>query len=291
MSMEPVSIVVVAAAVELSEFQQNLVVAFVGIIGGVLGTIAVERFKLRREPTKRLSWDAEIHNAMLSTDENLRRQLQLNFNGHPIAGLSSVDFRVENTGNRVVKDQYLRFDFPVGQLVEAAITSGPEREMGVVRCQDREQGPGEAVFAIGHLERGQAVSLRLSVSVRDLGNWRVVAHNDEGDVEFHERAAARRQADQEHVPTLFALTFLLFSAPPLAALLGDLGRIIAVVLGTALLLSIVPHLAPAGRALRDFLTRPEPKPGVHINRVDSSTFSIGDHGSATHHAAVPGQHT
>jgi hypothetical protein len=280
----------VTAAAEgvLSEFQQNLVVAVVGAIVGILGTVAIERMKLRREPTKRLSWDAGVHNAMVSTDDTIRRLLRLSYNDYPIEGLSSVEFRVENSGNRVVKNEQLRFSFPPGaQIIEAVPTSQPEREMGVARRPDLEQSASEAVFTIGQLERGQSVGLRLSVAARDVAGWKVVAHNEEGDVDFHERAAARRREDREHVPAFFRLAFLTFTVPPLAALLGYVGQLAAVVLGVAFLISIAPHIAPTGRTLRDFLTRPEPpQGGIHIGTVDSSTFAIGDHSSAS--SARPG---
>jgi hypothetical protein len=275
----------VTAAAEgvLSEFQQNLVVAVVGVVLGILGTVAIERMKFRREPTTRLSWDAEVSNAMVSTDDTMRRRLRLSFDDFPIEGLSSVEFRVENSGNRVVKNERLRFSFPQdARILEAVPTSQPEREMGVVRRPDLEQDMSEAVFTIGHLERGRSVTLRLSVAARDITGWKVVDHNEEGDVDFHERAAARRKEDREHVPTFFALAFLTFTVPPLAALLGYVGQLAAVVLGVAFLVSIAPHIAPTGRTLRDFLTRPETaQGGIHIGTVDSSTFAIGDRSSAT----------
>lgn len=282
--MESVSVALVVAEAGLTEFQQNIIVAVVGAVIGVLGTVAIERVKLRREPTKRLSWDADVHNAMVSTDETIRRRLRLTYNGHPIEGLSSIEFRVENTGNRVVKDEHLRFSFPPGaQIIEAVLTSGPEREMGVARRPEREQSTGEAVFTIGQLERGQTVALRLSVSAGDIEGWKVVAHNEEGDVEFHERSAARRMEDREHVPAFFTLAFLLLTVPPVFALLGYIGELAAVVVSVALLIGIGPHVAPAGRTLRDFLTRPEPPPGVHIGTVDSSTFAIGTASLAHQH--------
>ncbi|MDQ0749653.1 hypothetical protein QF034_003884 [Streptomyces africanus] len=293
--MESTPAAVTAAEAVLTEFQQNLVVAVVGTVIGVLGTVAIERMRLRREPTKRLSWDAEVHNAMVSANETIRRQLQLIYNGHPIQGLSSVAFRIENTGNRVVKNEHLRFSFPAGaQIIEAVPTSAPEREMGVVRRSDLEQDRNEAVFTIGQLERGQSVALRLSVSARDITGWKVVAHNDEGDVEFHERSAARRREDREHVPAFFTLAFLLFTVPPLCALLGDAGELAALVLGAAFLAGIAPHIAPTGRALRDFLTKPElpPQNVVNIESASSSSIAIGTSSSASsHHASPPDRPT
>jgi hypothetical protein len=288
MESGPATTVAAAAGGMLTEFQQNLVVAVVGAIVGVLGTVAVERMKMRREPTKRLSWEAEVHNAMVSTDDTIRRQLRLSYNGYPIEGLNSVEFRVENSGNRVVKNEQLRFGFPPGaQIIEAVPTSRPEREMGVTRRPDLEQDASEAVFTVGQLERGQSVALRLSVAARDVSGWKVVAHNEEGDVDFHERGAARRREDREHVPAFFALAFLTLTVPPLAALLGDVGELVAVVLGAAFLVGAAPHIAPTGRTLRDFLTRTEPPQGnIHIGTVDSSTFAIGERSSAS--SALPG---
>jgi hypothetical protein len=295
--MESASVLQMAADAALSGFQQDLVVAVVGGVVGVLGTVAVERMRLRREPTKRLSWDAEVHNATVSTDEAISGRLQLSYNGHPIDGLSTVDFRVENTGNRVVKGEHLRFTFPQSAaVIEAVPTSEPEREMGVARRPELEQGAHEAVFTIGQLERGQAVALRLSVSASDIGEWKVVAHNEEGDVEFHERSVARRKEDRDHVPAFFTLAFLLFTVPALFSFLGDAGQVAAVVLGGAFLASLAPHLAPVGRTLRDFLTRldtqPPEGPRVSIERVDSSAFAIGTSGSAAlYHAGggAPGR--
>ncbi|QNP71688.1 hypothetical protein IAG44_21150 [Streptomyces roseirectus] len=280
--MESFAGVVEAAGGGLSEFQQNLVVAVVGTVVGVLGTVAIEHVKMRREPMKRLTWEAEVQNAMVSTDDAIRRRLRLSYNGTTIDGLSSIEFRVENTGNRVVKDERLRFRLPTGtQIIEAVPTSAPEREMGVARRPDLEQDTGEAVFTIAQLERGQTLALRLSVSSPDISGWKVVAHNDEGDVEFHERSAARRKQDREHVPAFFTLAFLLITVPPLVSLLGDAGRLAAVVLGVAFLIGAAPHIAPTGRTLRDFLTtRPAPSQDVHIGRVESSTFAIGDSSSA-----------
>ncbi|MEU0189808.1 hypothetical protein ABZ250_08120 [Streptomyces afghaniensis] len=288
--MESTPAAVTAAEAMLTEFQQNLVVAVVGAVIGVLGTVAIERMRLRREPTKRLSWDAEVHHAMVSANETIRQQLQLIYNGHPIQGLSSVAFRIENTGNRVVKNEHLRFSFPAGaQIIEAVPTSAPEREMGVIRRSDLEQARSEAVFTIGQLERGQTVALRLSVSARDITGWKVIAHNDEGDVEFHERSAARRREDREHVPAFFTLAFLLFTVPPLCALLGDAGELAALVLGAAFLTGIAPHIAPTGRALRDFLTKPElpPQNVVSIERASSSSIAIGTSSSASSHHTSP----
>lgn len=290
--MESASAVAVAADVVLTEFQQNLVVAVVGTIIGVLGTVAIERMKLRREPVKQLSWDAEVHNATVSTDDTMRQRLRLSYNGHSIEGLNSVEFRVENTGNRVVKDEQLRFTFPSGsEVIEAVPTSAPQREMGVARRPERELGRNEAVFTVGQLERGQAVALRLSVSARDIAGWEVVAHNEEGDVDFHNRSAARRKEDREHVPAFFTLAFLLFAVPPLLALLGDAGELAGVALGVAFLIGATPHIAPVGRTLRDFLTRPEPpsQTTVHIGTVDSSTFAIGESASAHHRPRTDGQ--
>ncbi|MFD6939701.1 hypothetical protein ACFWAP_26580 [Streptomyces goshikiensis] len=266
-----------ASEAVLTDFQQNLVIALAGGIVGVLGAMAIERMKSRREATKRLSWDADTRTAVVSTDETIRPLLQLSYNGITVEDLSSVEFRVENTGNRVVQEQQLRFRFPDGtQVLDAAVSSRPEQEMGVARHPEREESAREAVFAIGHLERGQFVAFRLLASGRDAGNWDVIPHNASGDVDFHERSADRRRDDREHVPAFLALAFLLFTVPPLFTLLGSIGEFAALIVSIAFLASIAPHLAPTARTLRDFVTRPVAAPAVTVGHANSCVLAFGE---------------
>ncbi|MFE2556748.1 hypothetical protein ACFXGT_12040 [Streptomyces sp. NPDC059352] len=269
--------VIRASEAVLTDFQQNLVIALAGAIVGILGALAIERVKSRREPTKRLSWDAETRTAVVSTDEAIRPLLRLSYNGISVDDLSSVEFRVENTGNRVVQQQLLRFRFPEGtQVLEAAVSSRPEREWGVTRHRESDEPANEAAFAIGHLECGQSVTFRILASGRDAGKWEVVSHNPSGDVGFHERSAERKKDDREHVPAFFSLAFLLFTVPPLFAFLGTIGELAAAVVSIAFLASIAPHLIPTARALRDFLTHPPAGSAVTINGVDSSVLAFGE---------------
>ncbi|MFD4573484.1 hypothetical protein ACFWNK_13510 [Streptomyces sp. NPDC058417] len=280
-----------AADATLTEFQQNLIIALGGTLVGVLGTMAIEYVKARREPTRRLSYDAETRTAIVSAAEQVRPLLGLTYDGRPVEDLSSVEFTVENTGNRVIQEQQLRFRFADGsEVLDAEATSAHEAEWGVLRRPDLEQGVREAVFAIGHLERGQRVTFRLLASGRDSGRWEVVPHNPLGDVDLRERSTARMKEDREHMPAFFALSFLLLAVPPLFPVFGVAGDLAVTFVRAGLLAAILPHLAPTARALRDVLVRPQ-QPG-HVYRfhgdVHGTALAFGPGGIVTYTEGPPG---
>ncbi|MER7759625.1 hypothetical protein [Streptomyces sp. NPDC097619] len=272
-------------AAALSDFQQELLGGGLGALLGVLGTISVEYMRGRRDPVKQLSYDSETRSGIVSADDSVRGRLGFSYDGVPVDHLTSVQFTVENTGNQVVKDQQIRFRFKSGtRVLEADATSRTEREWGVRREQTREDGLHEAVFVIGHLERGQSVDFRLIVAGRRADEWEPIPHNPEGGVEFVSRTAARTKADLEHVPAAIVLCFLVFTLPPLFESLTEVGATAAALLRLGLLGAAAPHLFPAARALRDYLVRPEPEDArVHIGEVNGSAFSVlGSHNSATY---------
>ncbi|MGW6961268.1 hypothetical protein [Streptomyces chartreusis] len=245
-----------AAEAALTDFQRDLIIALAGGLVGVLGTMAIEYVKARREPTKRLSYDAETRTAIVSADDQVRPRLGLTYDGRYVEDLSSVEFTVENTGNCVVQQQQLRFRFAdSSEVLDAAATSTHEAEWGVQRRPDLEQSHREAVFAIGHLERGQRVTFRLLASGRGSGSWEVVPHNPLGDVDLRERSAARMKDDREHMPAFFSLSFLLFTVPPVFSAFGFVGEVTAAFVSASFIAAAVPHLAPTARALRDVLFR------------------------------------
>jgi hypothetical protein len=252
-----------AAEAALTDFQRDLIIALSGGLVGVLGTMAIEYEKARREPTKRLSYDAETRTAIVSADEQVRPRLGLTYDGRYVEDLSSVEFTVENTGNCVVQQQQLRFRFAGG---------------GVQRRPDLEQSRREAVFAIGHLERGQRVTFRLLASGRGSGSWEVVPHNPLGDVDLRERSAARMKDDREHMPAFFSLSFLLFTVPPVFSAFGFVGELTAAFVSASFIAAVVPHLAPTARALRDVLVRSD-QPGRIVTvggDVQDAVLAVGD---------------
>ncbi|MGW5779110.1 hypothetical protein [Streptomyces sp. NPDC003863] len=176
----------------------------------------------------------------------------------------------------------MRFRFAEGsEVLDAAATSAYEAEWGVQRRQDLERSPREAVFAIGHSERGQRVTFRLLASGRDSGSWKVLPRNPLGDVDLRERSAARMKDDREHMPAFFWMFFLLFTVPPVFCAFGFVGEPAAAFVRAGFIAAVVPHLAPRTRALRGVLVRP-PQPGdiyTFHGDVRGTALTFGDSGT------------
>lgn len=171
---------------------------FTAICGFIVALIA-QRIQDRRAPRKAVSWDAEIERpARLERDQD---RIGISYNGIPVQDLFQVRIRIENTGNILVKNEYIRFRMPTeAKLLEMAPDPVPEQELDVSRDQNPSLGQAERRYRIGHLEAGQSVGFLI---VTDGGAWAtwhdIHPYNEEGNVLFQRRDIARAKEDAEEV--------------------------------------------------------------------------------------------
>ncbi|MFJ9126986.1 hypothetical protein ACIRJS_23125 [Streptomyces sp. NPDC102340] len=238
---------------------KELVSAVVGAVLAFIAALAIEGYKQRRSPQKRLAWTATTRSADVALDDGMRELLQIRFNGTPVDNLTSVEFGLQNTGNTVVRDHQIRLEFPDGcQVLAAEVHPAPEREMAVLRRLDLEEGPREAVFRIGHFEKNRRVSFRIVASGPNSPQWTPISHNESGDVEFREGGEVRAVADAEHVPTFLSLLLLMLALPPLFRWVGaQVGPpwedLLSMLVYATCLIGILRHITPAFRSVRDTL--------------------------------------
>ncbi|MFC4494889.1 hypothetical protein ACFPA8_12160 [Streptomyces ovatisporus] len=254
----------------------------------LLATVAAFRFQASREPRKRLVWSSKTQRAGIDLDSDVRQGIQLFYHGNPVDELTLVEFKVENAGNRVVRDHQVRLEFPQSAVVvDSHCSPVPDRELGVERRADREQGRNEVIYSVGQLERDQSVTVKILASGAGGEKWRPISHSPEGDVQFVEGSVVRTADDSEHVvPFCFALLLLavlagigtsrvLMGQPVIVNLAALL--VFLTVLGFAL-----RHLAPAVRFVRDVMLRWYETRGNQVTVHGSvSALSIGDSSSAT----------
>jgi hypothetical protein len=173
--------------------------AFTAICGFIFAVI-LQRVQDHRAPRKGISWDVEIERpAQLDNDEDNR--IGILYNGSPVKDLFQVRILVENTGNTLIRNEYVRFRMPSGaRLLEMAPDPAPEQELGVSEDESFASGPTERRYKIGHLEAGQSVSFLI---VTDGGTWYswhdIHPYNEEGGVPFQQRDIARAKEDAEEV--------------------------------------------------------------------------------------------
>jgi hypothetical protein len=171
---------------------------FTAICGFIVAIIA-QRVQDRRTPHKAVSWNAEIERpARLERDQD---RIGISYNGTPVQDLFQVRIRIENTGNTLVKNEYIRFRMPEdAKLLEMTPDPPPEPELDVSRDQGLSLGQTERRYKIGHFEAGQSVSFLI---VTDGGAWAtwhdIHPYNDEGNVLFQQRDIARAKEDAEEV--------------------------------------------------------------------------------------------
>jgi len=251
---------------------------------GFIAAVITQRFQDRRSPRKGISWDVTIERpASLKKDDHNR--IGISYNGRPVADLVQVRVRIENTGNTVVKNEYLRFELPSqAMLLEMSPDPTPEPELGVEEVDEPPfsrpprpiGGEPDHIYRIGHLEAGQIVSFLI---VTDGGAWKtwddIHPYNEDGGVPFQQRDIARAREDAEEVlpfirmTTAFLLLTILVSITPTPA---------SYVLSGVALFPLVRIMIAAPRILRvvQQLLRLLSKSLYTVNVADSQGIQIGD---------------
>lgn len=230
------------------------------LVVGFASSYILERIKARREPSHRISWEATTERGIIETHPDLRGSVTVSYKGEKVDDLTAVSCRVSNTGNRVVKNELVRFEFPVGcKVLDAQLDPVPQREMSVIRQRDREADQREVVYSIGHLERLQEITIKLLASGRNAPDWMIYAFNDVGDVDFQRRDVSRQRKDKEHVaPFLTYLVLMLLSYLIIGPLTSD--WIVSsglAVLELIMAILISGHLIPMARWVRDSFSKSE----------------------------------
>ena len=231
----------------------QILIALGSALLGFAFSYALERIKRRREPNRQISWDAATEQGIIETHPDLREKIDVTYNGLKVDGLTAVTCRLTNTGNRVVKNQEVRFTFPAGvKLLDASLDPVPQREIGVTRITAKE-APMEAIYRIDHLEKGQDVIVKLLATGKEASDWKLFPFNQDGDVDFQQRDNIRRREEKEHVvPFLTILTVMIIFeaiAAPLASKTPFAYIPPIVELALAALLS--SHVLPMARWIRD----------------------------------------
>ncbi|GAB2858888.1 hypothetical protein GCM10027200_69070 [Lentzea nigeriaca] len=230
--------------------------AVAGALLGFLSNFALDRIKARREPTKRLSWDASVRRALIDVSDEIKSKVRFFYEGTQVTALTHVRCTVTNTSNQVVRDQELRFPFPDKVTVlEHYLDPVPEQELGVAPIAKSPEG--HVRYRIGHLERNEAVVFNLVTAGGELGEWKPYFHNPAGDVDHQRRDVIGLKQDQDHLFPFFLILLLLLTVPSAIDLIrfGYLSDLAASAARVGLLLAIVPHVRPLVRIAERLIIR------------------------------------
>ena len=142
-------------------------------------------------------------------------------------------FQVENTGNRVIKNQYLRFQFDnQSALLEDVYEPDPPKEYSVDRIHDQNERL-ERRYLIGQLECEQKVhksnshfqleceqkvGIRFVLSSENSPQLEVFPKNEEGDISFVLRSQKKAADERQQITRFIFLVLLWYLFPSFLSL-------------------------------------------------------------------------
>ncbi|GFE38213.1 hypothetical protein Stube_28860 [Streptomyces tubercidicus] len=219
-------------------------------------TLLVWYLNSRREPVKRITWEARTQSSIVSIDRDFQQKVGISYGGRNVSDLCAIKVKLKNTGNKVIKDHKIRFRFPGdSEVLESHFSPEPEEELGAsLLPHDTGDTSAGLLCHIAHLEVDQEVSIELLVAGNEAKNWkRPHSHNDEGDVQFREKSPEGTTSDAQRVTAFLALALSLISAPPILSVFGGIGALAGSLIQLLLLAATLLILPAAIRAIiREF---------------------------------------
>jgi len=164
-----------------------------------------------KEPLKQLSYELENSNGLVEIDEKIKENINVSYMGTPIKNLSYIKTTFENTGNRVIKNQQVRFELTSkSTFIESFFNPVPEKELSATDEPTPEEN--EKIIKIGHIEKGQKVSFHLVASGED-PQIKLHPFNEVGEVEFATRSATKEVTDKQVLKRFFLILIILIIVP------------------------------------------------------------------------------
>jgi hypothetical protein len=194
----------------------KILIALAGAVFGFISSVALDMIRRRREPRRRLTYSlASTPIALDIGDEAVSQKLELRYGNRSVKALHVVTCRLRNSGNQLIKNQYLRFEFPNNLIVrDCGFTGSPEPELQVVARADspawKQSGETDRVqFKIGHMEPRAEVGMFVVVEGESFTRPLVKGHNEDGTPEVVETAAEEILNERERLASLLRTVALL----------------------------------------------------------------------------------
>ena len=198
-----------------------------------------------------------------------------------IENLYYVACDVENTGNKVVKDEYIRFEFPKGtDIVDSFFEPTPERETNVEELQDPDLELHEKRYRIGHLECKQQVGYRFILTGSTRVDLKLHPFNEAGDVEFVRRSIRKISEEMDDITRFLTLFLFFFIIPPIFEAIPGFGYTAAGAVRLIIFIYMIPLIKPFAKVISSLILRytsartDEPKITIGVGDIE-----VGESGS------------
>lgn len=282
------------AATATDDLTTKIVLLVIGAAIGFAFTLASDRIRARREPKKRLSFDLSVGATLASVPDVLAQKVSVTFGDAPVHGqLFEATCAVDNTGNQVVKEQYLRLSFGEGaKVLDAFYLEPPPPEYGVTDETPPDAPAGDHRWKIAHLEVGQRVAFGLLVSAPTPAPPAIHGYNEEGGVELTSRTVTAIEDDAGHVRPLVVILMLAWLLPAIPLVI--FGDILNQGLRMALLILALPHIRPVahliGRRAKSWGEQ-QPPADLSINNTRAERLYVAGKGGSIYLEGGSGSET
>jgi hypothetical protein len=196
----------------------KIISAIIGALIAFLANYLSTRRKEKKEK-KVLSYEITFNEAISRNESPIKEHISLTYRNNNIQNLTFISCVIKNTGQLVVKDEELRFEFAGSndtQILEYYLDPKPEPELGVVEITTRSKNKDlECKYKIGHLVKNQEVKFNFIVSGSS-PEIKIHDFNPSGDVIFNERGINRKLDQQEQVRKFVHVNIFLACLYPLA---------------------------------------------------------------------------
>ena len=181
-------------------------------LGGAIITagmaITIFLIQWRSRARKRLSFHTQVVNSLPPVDAKLRGKVEVRYNNQHVDSLWYVICRFVNTGNTVIKNQSLRFEFdPQAQILESLFDPVPISELDASKDPGFQGPKNQAKIQIGQIERGQSVSFVLIICGKNVEEPEIHSKG-EGDVQLLSESLSKDLDDSVKVRVFIAMIVL-----------------------------------------------------------------------------------
>jgi len=264
---------------------EKFLIAGASAILSLLTGYILFQIKENREPKKRLSYDVEVRRGLLGVEEQIAKHLSVSYKGRAAENITYVRCDIKNSGNTLIKDQFLRFDFGAeAQILDAYTDPTPPAEYSVAQVPDVEERTFQRRFKIGHLEKRQDVGLRFVLSGTIQQEIKIIPFNEEGDVEVTPGSISRAADDRKLIQRFILLYVLLSLLPPVFRWLPGFFRDFATsALYVLLVGAMIPLLLPFARVVASIMINLGQQPdknavsisGLHQEKESTLNIVVG----------------
>lgn len=256
--------------------------AFLTLIVTIISNYVNERRKLKFKVRKQLSYEISTKKDLVEGEKEIKDKVKVLYNNKIIENLYYVACDIENSGNTVIKNQYIRFEFPQDtKIIDPFFDPVPEPEIGLQEEKNPELNTYELKYKIGHLECGQRVGYRfILTSENPVVAPKLHPFNEEGDVILVSKSRSKSYEEKNDIVNFITLYLYMLILPSAFLIFGSVGDFAANLIRLIILIYIYPFIKPFAKAIGELISGTNDRKARINSEISISEINVGDRASS-----------